>query len=270
MADVGFPRSVASGVPEELEARVAGVTLRGTSLAARATAFAVPELGVALDLGRLTPTLAEQPVVLLSHAHMDHISGILAYLNLRARFHRDAPPRIACPLTVAAPLRQAFEVMPGMESVRKRLDLNEVIVGVEAGQSVRLPGGIATAFAVDHPVPTLGWRLAAARGERPLVVFAADGSTSPFAADPGLLDAEVAIAECTFLEKNRRVAARLSGHAHIADWVEIAPHLPCDTLVLSHLPPLEPAAVRRLARPLAAAFPGELIAWTAERLRSGR
>jgi len=270
MSAIGFPGCVASGVPAELEARLGGVTLRGTSLAARATAFAVPELGVALDLGRLTPTLADQPVVLLSHAHMDHVSGILAYLNLRARFHPDAPTRLACPAAVAGPLRQALAIMPGMESVRRRLDLDRAITGVAPGEDVAVPGGVATAFAVDHPVPTLGWRLAAGTGERPLVVFAADGSTAPFVERPELLDARVAIVECTFLEKNRRVAARLSGHAHVADWIELAPRLVCDHLVLSHLPPLGPAAVRRLTRPLADAFPGALVAWCRGSVRSGR
>jgi ribonuclease BN (tRNA processing enzyme) len=261
MAGVTFPGVGEPSLPAELEMRFPGLTVWGTSVAARATAFAVPEFGVALDVGRMSPVLAAQPVVLLSHGHLDHLSGVLAYLNVRARFHTDEPPRVVAPSEVAGPLRQALAVMPGMESVRKRLNLDELIVGVAAGGAVAVRGGSATSFAVDHGLPALGWSLRREGRRRPALVFAADGSTEPFKADPDLLDADVAIVECTFLEKNRRIAARLAGHAHIRDWVELAPRLPCDTLVLAHLPPLPADELRRLSEPLAECFPGRLVLW---------
>ncbi len=262
MKAVRFPRSAGAAYAPELELRVAGVTLRGTSIAARATAFAVPALGVALDVGRMSPTMAEQPVVLLSHGHLDHLSGVLAYLNVRARFHPGEPTRLVAPEPVAAALRSALAVMPGMESVRKRLRLEDAIAGAAPGDTVPLAHGSATAFALDHGVPALGWALRRQRRRRPRLVYAADGSTAPFAADPALLDAEVAVVECTFVERNRRVAARLAKHAHVKDWIEIAPSLRCDHLVLAHLPPLPPHEVAALLAPLAERFAGRVIAWT--------
>lgn len=263
MRGILFPRTVGEAFPSELELRVGELTLRGTSVAARATAFSVPSFGVALDVGRMTPAIAQQPVVLISHGHLDHLSGILAYLNVRARFHRGEPPRLYAPEGVAVGLRQALAVMPGMESVRRRLRLDEVIVGVAAGDRVPVPGGWAQSFAVDHGVPTLGWALRRPRRRRPEVVFASDGSTHPFVADPGLLDARIALVECTFVENNRRVAARMAGHAHLKDWIELAPRLACDRLVLTHLPPMDVGELGVLAEPLAAALPGELVLWAA-------
>jgi ribonuclease Z len=263
MKEICFPNAAGEPFPPELELRLPGLTLRGTSVAARATAFSVPSFGVALDVGRMTPAIAAQPVVLLSHGHLDHLSGVLAYLNVRARFHRGEPPRLYAPERVAAALRQALAVMPGMESVRKRLRLEDVILGVTPGDRVKLPGGGAEAFAVDHGIPTLGWALRRPRRRRPEVVFASDGSTQPFAADPGLLDARVALVECTFVENNRRVAAHMAGHAHLKDWIELAPRLACDRLVLTHLPPMEVGALGVLAEPLARALPGELVLWAA-------
>jgi len=260
---VVFPRAVGEPFSPELELRVSDVTLRGTSVAARATAFAVPEFGVALDVGRMSPTIAAQPVVLLSHGHLDHLSGVLAYLNVRARFHTGDPTRLVVPESVAGPLGQALALMPGMESVRKRLRLEDVIVGARAGEPVTLPGGTAVPFAVDHGLATLGWALRRPRKRRPVLVYAADGSTEPFTADPGLLDAEVTVVECTFLERNRKVAARLAKHAHLSDWVTLAPKLRCDYLVLAHLPPMPSAEIAPLLAPLAECFPGRLVAWSA-------
>ena len=240
-----------------------GLTLAGASVAARATALAVPELGVVLDIGRLSPRIAAQPVVLLSHGHLDHLAGVLAYLNVRARFHAGVQPRVAAPHGVAEPLLAALAVMPGMEAVRKRLRLEDTVLGVGPGDTLAVPGGTATAFAVDHGVPSLGWALRRTGEQRPCLVYAGDGTVEPFRADPGLLDAAAAVVECTFAGRNRRIAARLARHAHILDWAEIAPSLCCDRLVLVHLPPLPAAELTELAGPLAAAFAGELVLWAA-------
>jgi ribonuclease Z len=258
---ISFPEAVGEPFSPELELHVGGVTLRGTSIAARATAFAVPEFGVALDVGRMSPAIAAQPVVLLSHGHLDHLSGVLAYLNVRARFHKGEPTRLVVPESVAGPLTQALELMPGMESVRKRLRLDDVIVGVAPGQRIRLPGGTAVPFAVDHGIQTLGWTLRRPRVRRPVLVYAADGSTEPFVADPTLLDATVAIVECTFVERNRKVAARMAKHAHLSDWVALAPKLRSDHLVLAHLPPMPAREISVLVAPLADRLPGRLVVW---------
>lgn len=256
-----FPHRVESQLPPELQLAVGGLTLLGTSVGARATAFALPQLGVALDLGRMTSTLAEQPVVLLSHGHLDHLAGALAYLNLRARFHQDEPTALFAPPEVAGPLRQALALMPGMEAVRKRMRLEEVIRDADPKVEVRLRGGSARPFPVDHSVPTLGWTLWRDGGERPALVYAADGSVDPFRAAPELLDAAVAVVECSCPERNRRIAARLAKHAHVLDWTELAHRLPCDTLVLAHLPELAPDELAELVQPLAHAFRGELVLW---------
>jgi ribonuclease Z len=256
-----FPKVAGEPFASELELQLAGLTLRGTSVAARATAFAVGEFGVALDVGRMSPTIAAQPVVLLSHGHLDHLSGVLAYLNVRARFHAGEPTRLVAPEEVAERLRQALALMPGMESVRKRLRLDEAIVGVRSNERVTVPGGTAVPFAVDHGIQTLGWALRRTRQRRPALVYAADGSTEPFSANPRLLDAAVAIVECTFLERNRKVAARLAKHAHLSDWISLAPRLSCDHLVLAHLPLMAPAELAALAAPLAEALRGELVLW---------
>lgn len=263
VTEIQFPEVVSDGLPAELELRLGPLTLRGTSVAARATAFALPELGVALDLGRMSPTLAAQPAVLLSHGHLDHLSGILSYLNVRARFHTGEPTKVVVPEPIAPRLREALALLPGMESVRKRLDLAAAIVGAAPGDRVELASATATAFAADHGVPALGWSLRRDGDPRPLVAYAGDGSAAPFEADPALLDAEVAILECTFVEENRVLPARLAKHVHLKDLLALAPRLTCGALVLAHLPPLEPGRAAALLAPLAERLRGRLVAWRA-------
>jgi ribonuclease BN (tRNA processing enzyme) len=248
-------------MPPELQLAVGGLTVVGTSVGARATAFALPELGVALDLGRLTPSVAAQPAVLLSHGHLDHLAGVLAYLNVRARFHEGETTAVFGPPEVMEPMRRALALMPGMESVRKRARLEDLLRDATPADEVPLAGCAARPFPVDHGVPAFGWTLWRDGDERPVVAYGGDGSADPFRAAPELLDAQVAIVECSCPEPNRRVAARLAKHAHVLDWVELAPDLACDTLVLAHLPEIPADELKELVAPLARAFRGRLVVW---------
>ncbi len=263
VSEIFFPELVPGGAPRELEAEVGGLHLRGSSVAARATSFAVPEFGVALDLGRLSEVIVAQPVVLLSHAHLDHSAALLAYLNLRARFHPGDPPQVVVPEALVAPFLTALAAMPGLESVRKRLDLHAVLRGASDGDEIPIPGGTARAFSRQHSVPTLGWALRRQGEPRPRLVYAADGLAAQFQFRPELLDAEVAVVECSFVDGNHRLAAALAAHTHLADWLELAPRLSARVVVLAHLPALPRHELAAALRPLAAVLPPgcRLVAW---------
>lgn len=248
-------------LPPELRLSLPFGTLMGTSIASRATALAVPELGFALDLGRLTPVIMRQPTVFLTHAHLDHSSALAAYLNTRARFFREEKTAVWVPEPLREDFLAAFAVLPGMHSVRKRIALDEVLLPAWEGTEVSLPWGHARAFATDHGVPSLGWAFYRKDSSRPFLVFAGDGDPWHFARNPQLLDAQVAVVECSLGGENRRLAARLARHAHILDWLELAPQLACDVLVLAHLPEEglgEPTLLYRLQ----AAFPGQLAVFS--------
>lgn len=259
MGELLFPQSKASGLPAELELPRGQLTLVGTSVAAQATAFALPKLGVAVDIGRLTPTLAQQPTLLLTHAHLDHSAGLLAYLNFRARFYQDQPTTVCVPAPIQKDLLEALRLFPGMASVAKRLPLAEVIRPVEDGQEIIVEAFRVRAFAVKHSVPTLGYSLSKFGQDSPEVVFASDGDPRFFSSRPHLLQGQMAVVECSFLGENRRVAARMAEHAHILDWLELAPLLPVEVLILSHLPKTLPSLDDFKA--LAQRFPGEVVVW---------
>jgi len=213
-------------------------TLTGVSVAALATAFAIDGFKTAVDMGRCSARLAKQDTVLLSHCHSDHVAGLIAWLSAHTRRHRDRPTRVVVPEERRAELLAALELWPDLDGVRRRVSLAEVVVGAAPGTVVELAnGGAASAFAVRHNTASLGWRIGGDDGDGPALVFAGDGTVEPFRDDPSLLDSTLAVVDCSFIDPGTRVAARLGGHGHLADWIELLPDLRCDVLVLAHLPP---------------------------------
>lgn len=250
--------------PWELALELPGARIVGGSVAALATAFAVEPLGVAVDLGRCSPRLAAQATALLTHCHADHVAGLIAWLAARSRRPRGTASRLVVPAGRREGLLAALRAWPDLDRVRRRVDLEAAVIEARPGDTVELSaGGWARAIEARHGVPALGWQIGLEGAGRPLAVFAGDGTVLPYRERPELLDAEAAVVECTFAEPRTRVAARLGGHAHLLDWLELAPRLPCAVLTLAHLPPeLSPERLEALvgAAPAVAGGP-RLAAW---------
>lgn len=211
--------------------------LSGVSIAALATAFATARFSTAVDMGRCSALLAAQETVLLTHCHSDHIAGLIAWFSAHTRRHRGCPTRVVVPEEKRAALLAALEIWPDFDGVRRRISLNETLVGAGPGATIELAhGGAATAFPVRHNTSSLGWAINATESRRPQVVFCGDSTVEPLRDDPTLLDAEIAVVDCSFIDPGTRVAARLGGHGHLADWIELLPAIECDHLVLAHLP----------------------------------
>jgi ribonuclease Z len=214
-----------------------GHELVGTSVAALATAFCIDSLGVAVDMGRCSAVLAVQNHVLLTHCHSDHVAGLVAWLSAHTRRFQGATTRIILPADRRDALLQALQIWPELDGVRRRVDLTKVLEGARAGDRTELESGVwAQAFDVHHSVPSVGWAIGTDQSDRPLFAFAGDGTVEPFTRHPATLDAEIAIVDCSFVDPGTRVAARLGGHGHLQDWIELHPRLRCDILVLAHLP----------------------------------
>ena len=237
LSRIRFPEPLTSA-SATLVLRVAGHDLVGTSVAALATAFVVNRFRTAVDMGRCSAALAAQETVLLTHCHSDHVAGLVAWLSAHTRRFAGSPTRIVVPGERRDSLLRALEIWPELDGVRRRVNLEEVVVPAAVGDVVALAGGgTARAFGIHHSVPSLGWAVSENDNRRPTFAFAGDGTVLPFENDPSILDAEVAVVDCSFVDSGTRVAARLGGHGHIQDWIGLSPRLPCDLLVLAHLTP---------------------------------
>lgn len=243
------------------ELRLDGLT--GTSVSALATAWALDGFKTAVDMGRCSARLAAQDTVLLTHCHSDHVAGLIAWLSAHTRRHRGRPTRVVVPESKRPALLESLARWPDLDGVRRRVDLEASLEGAGVGTVIEIPGGTATAFEVRHNTDALGWAIAEDGQSRPAVVFTGDSTVEPFREDPTRLDGRVAVVDCSFVEPGTRVAARLGGHAHLLDWLELLPDLACDRLVLAHLP--SGLTAGRLVEHLPEPLPGsaEIVPWMA-------
>ena len=261
---------------------LAGIPLRGVSLAGRETWFHVPSLDLAFDVGRAPAEVVPAPHLFLSHAHLDHAGG-LAYWVSQRRLLRLPPARVFTDPAAVPTWRQILALHAQLEGVGYDVEVE----GLAPGGSVDLRRDLSVcAFRADHRVPALGFvasevrrrlvpswqgrpeeeiRAAILRGEeaprrspRPLVAFSGDTGTGLFESAPReAFEAKVFLLECSFVETQDLPRARNYGHMHLEDLAERADLFANEVLVLTHLTlrgtpsELRSAIARRLPASLA-------------------
>jgi len=233
--------------------------LEGVSVAGIETCIAAPELRLVLDLGRCMPIAVQQPIVLVSHGHLDHIGAIAQHAARRAMMSMSegvylVPPAVA-PQVEA--LFNAAGELDGQVIPRR-------VVPLAPGESFRIAKHrVVRPFETFHRVPSQGYTVweerhrlrAEFRGlpgeeigrlrkrgatieeaqEVPLLSFTGDTKSDVLAHNPELQRTETLVIETTFLDDRVDVAsARSMGHIHLAEVAERAELLPRGQLVLSH------------------------------------
>lgn len=264
-----------------LSMTLAGIPLRGVSVAGRETWFHVPSLDLAFDVGRSPAEVVPAPNLFLSHAHLDHAGG-LAYWASQRRLLRLPPARVFTDPSTVPAWRQILALHAGLEGV-------EYHVAVEAlgpGESVDLRKDLAvSAFRADHRVPAVGFvasevrrrlvpewqgrseeeiRAAVLGGEevtrrspRPVLAFSGDTGVGLFETAPReAFEAKVFLLECSFTEPEDLPRARHYGHLHVDDVAERADLFANEVLVLTHL--TLRSTPEELRRTIAGRLPGSL------------
>ncbi len=243
-----------------LSMTLAGIPLRGVSIAGRETWFHVPSLDLALDVGRSPAEILPAPNVFLSHAHLDHAGG-LAYWASQRRLLRLPPARVFTDPAAVPAWNRILELHAGLEGVAYQVSVE----GLAPGASVTLRKDLSvSAFRADHRVPTVGFvasevrrrllpgwqgrpeeeiRGAILAGEevtrlspRPLLAFSGDTGAGVVASAPReAFEAKVLLLECSFVEPEDLRRARDYGHLHVDDVAERADLFANEALVLTHL-----------------------------------
>jgi len=239
--------------------RTGATTIEGYSLGGVYTSIGIPELSVLFDCGLPLRRFVGIDHLFLSHAHADHIGGLVAWLGLRGLHGRPRAKLYCHPEIVPS-----VEAMLSAATLLQRYDLGVDFVPMEHGQVERVRGDLEVrAFRTYHGVPSLGFELfrtvdklkpeflglpgaeIAARKksgealfdrvERSEVCYATDTLSKVLRDSPRLLESRVLILECTFLDARKsRADSRAGCHIHLDDLVEEQYPFRNEHLVLMH------------------------------------
>ncbi len=254
--------------------RTGATSLEGYSLGGVYTAIGVPELGLLFDCGLGLRRFVGMDHLFLSHAHADHVGGLVALLGLRGLQGRPKL-KVYCHPEVVVPLRAMLEAA----TLLQRYDLMVEFVAMEPGDVVDVRADLkARAFRTYHGVPSLGFEIFRVveklkpefrgmpgaeiarrkqlgepmftRVERSELAYATDTLSKVLRDTPRILESRVLVLECTFYdERKARADSRAGCHIHLDDLIEEAHDFRNEHLVLMHASQLyHPDEARRIVQ----------------------
>ena len=258
-----------------------GYTIEGYSRAAVQSYWRIPELKIGFDMGGSPWSFMGTQTFFISHAHLDHMAALPAYVARRRMMKMD-PPTIYVPAEVAEPVERMLRSWQKLDRGRMLCQL----VAAEAGAEYELSREhVVTTFRTKHTVPSLGYvvwerrkklkpeymglsgneirdiRLAgtdvSAEVRMPVVCYC--GDTAPQGLDncDAVYESKILITELTFFRpEHRKEKIHKFGHTHIDDILERADRFKNELIVFGHLSTrYHPDELRRA---VAKRFPEEL------------
>ncbi len=274
--------------------QLAGIDVDAISIGGVETCIQLPGLGLCFDMGVCPRTAVRLPTVLFTHAHIDHMAGVVHHTATRD-MQGMKPPTYVMPPRITGPFRAMLDSWGALDGSA----LPCTIVGLPPGQERPVGRGLfARPFATPHRVVSQGYVLHERRDklrpdlvglpgeqirarreageqitttvEHPVVAFTGDSRIEFMDTAPAALKARLLIMEVTFIDDRVSVeATRDKGHIHLDEVIERADAFDNDAILLTHLSarynPREaqaiidkrlPAALRERVTLLAAAEPG--------------
>jgi ribonuclease Z len=223
------------------------------------TYWRIPELKLGFDLGAHPWSFMATQNWFLSHTHLDHVAALPVYVA-RRRMMKMEPPTIYLPEHAVEGVSRLLRVMSRIDRGRMPCSLVPVRHGDEIELSREL---VVTATATHHTVPSLGYivwqrkrklkdefagrsgdeirdlRLSGVevtREERaPLVAYLGDSAPAGLDNTPAMYEAQVLIAEMTFVApSHRKEKIHKHGHMHLDDFVERRDRFRNERIIAGH------------------------------------
>jgi ribonuclease Z len=231
----------------------------GYSLAGITTSLFCKTVGVCFDVGQGLPFQNSAKHILITHAHMDHASGI-PYLLSQKNMNGQKETNLYVPEAFAEPLEEILRIWRSVDGHEYSYNL----LAAQPGVLYQLDKLYSVKpFATPHRVPSQGYilyqkkkRLRAdlegATQEKilelrhqgqdpnenflePVVAFTGDTKKEFLDSDPDIARAKILFVEVTFWDSIKPVEhARLWGHMHLDELLEILPRLRNERIVLIH------------------------------------
>lgn len=235
------------------------ITIEGYSRAAVQSYWRVPELKFGFDLGAQPWDFMGTPTWFVTHTHLDHIANLPVYVARRRMMKMD-PPTIYLPAHCIETVEYILKAFQKLDRGRLPVHLKSVLPGDEIELSREL---VVSAHATKHTVPSLGYivwerrkklktEYAHLRGDEirdlrlggveiseerrvPIVAYTGDTAPEGLDANPAMYEAQVLIAEMTFVAPNhRKEKIHKHGHMHLDDWVERRDRFQNELIVAGH------------------------------------
>ncbi|MEZ5941428.1 MAG: MBL fold metallo-hydrolase [Planctomycetaceae bacterium] len=235
------------------------LTVEGYSRGAVQTYWRIPELKLGFDMGGSPWSFMGTQTFLISHAHLDHLAALPAYVA-RRRMMKMEPPTIYLPASVVDHVERMLKSWQKLDRGRMVCDL----VPVSPGQEFELSREhVVTAFETKHTVPSVGYvvwdrrkklktefsglsgseirdiRLSGTEVSEevryPLVSYTGDTAPQGLDADPANYLAKILITEMTFYRpEHRKEKIHKFGHMHLDDILERADRFQNEAIILAH------------------------------------
>jgi ribonuclease Z len=236
-----------------------GLTIEGYSRAAVQSYFRIPELKIGFDMGGSPWSFMGTQTFFITHAHLDHMAALPAYVARRRMMKMD-PPTLYLPAEVIEPVERMLRSWQRLDRGRMLCQL----VGVNPGDEIELSREhVATVFRTKHTVPSVGYivwerrkklkpeyqnlsggeirdiRLSgvevSAEVRMPIVCYTGDTAPQGLDNDPAVYRASVLITELTFFRpEHRKDKIHKFGHTHLDDILERADQFQNELIIFGH------------------------------------
>ncbi|MBX9767075.1 MAG: hypothetical protein K2X47_07385 [Bdellovibrionales bacterium] len=235
-----------------------GLRLEGFSRAGVGTSLWLPHLGVCFDVG---PGVHEQAVCskfFITHAHLDHSSGIpyiLSQRTLQGLFDNK--------IYAMEPLINCYRTILDAWKLAEDFDYQVELHVFESGTIKIQPGFEVIPFKTVHRIPSQGYtlrqrkkklkpeldkkseeELREMRGKgieithelvTPLLSFTGDTMVDVFQVSPEILESKLLFIEASYYDEKKSIEdARKWGHLHLDELAPWWQRMKCDYLVLKH------------------------------------
>ncbi len=237
-----------------------GLTIEGYSRAAVQTCWRVNELKLLFDVGVQPWDFMGTSTMFISHAHLDHIAALPAYVSRRRMMKMD-PPVIYLP-------DSAVDAAWNMLQTFRKLDRGAMpceLIGLLPGDETDISREhVVTALPTRHTIDSVGFVVHQRRHklkeefqglpgdqirdlklsgkevttEVRVPIFAYTGDTSPPGLDdnPVFYEAKILISELTFVApEHRKEKIHKHGHMHVDDYIKRADRFENELVIASHL-----------------------------------
>jgi ribonuclease Z len=253
------------------------ITIEGWSRAAVQSYWRIPELKIGFDLGGSPWDFIGIPTFFITHAHLDHMAALPAYVA-RRRMMKLEPPTVYVPEAVVEDVERMLRAWQKLDRGRMLVNL----IGVGENSEFELGREwVVTSFPTKHTVPSVGYvvwnrrmklkpeyhglsgdeirdlRLAGnevtAEVRTPWIAYTGDTAPAGLDVCEAIYQAKVLITEMTFFRpEHRREKVHKFGHLHLDDFVERKDRFQNEVIIAMHFstryptPTIEKAVMKRL------------------------